>query len=119
MMGEGGKSHAYDRNASTCVEMPTPVVIGGKIVYASEPASAVEVEILSIANKIAAMQYDFVKNLVGSDYKVTFHCNIIHTVVGSLLKSMYVPHSDYGQLLCTAENSSTYQHVEDSRWLPK
>jgi hypothetical protein len=119
MIGVGGKSNAYVRNASTCAEMPTPVVIGGKIVYASEPASAVEVEILSIANRIAAMQYDFVKNLVGSDYKVTFHCNLIHTVVGSLLKSMYAPHSDYGQLLCTAENCSTYQHVEDSKWLPK
>jgi hypothetical protein len=119
MVGVGGKSGAYVRNASTCTTMPTPVVIGGDIVYASEPASAIELEILSIANKIAAMQYDYVKTLVGRDYKVTFHCNLIHTVVGSLLKSMYAPHSDYGQLLCTAENSTAYQHVEDNKWLPK
>ena len=119
MVGAGGKSGAFVRNASTCAAMPTPVVIGGNIVYASEPASAIELEILSIANKIAAMQYDFVKNLVGRDFKVTFHCNLIHTVVGSLLKSMYAPHSDFGQLLCTAENSTTYQHVEDNKWLPK
>jgi hypothetical protein len=119
MVGERGKSSAFIRNASNCATSPTPIVIGGNIVYASVPLSTVETKILALGNKIATMQYDYVKAIVGSDYRVTFHCNLIHTVVASLLKSMYAPHSDYGQLLCTAENSTSYQHVEDNMWLPK
>ena len=119
MVGDKGKERAFVRNASTCTEYPTPVVIGKKTVYAAEPLSPVEEEILSIANSIAEMQYDHVKKRCRRDYKITFHCNLIHTVVGALSDSVYAPHSDYGQLLCTADNAADYQHVESDKWLPK
>ena len=113
MVGDKGKGRAFVRNSSTCSDSPPPIVIGKSSVYTSVPLSTVEAEILSIANSIAEMQYGYVRKECGTDYKITFHCNLVHTVVGSLSYSMYAPHSDYGQLLCTADNSTDYQHVED------
>ena len=43
----------------------------------------------------------------------------MHCVVGSLKNSLYAPHSDFGELLCSPDGSPTYHHVQDDKWLPK
>lgn len=55
LAGKGGRSNAYIRNAST-TESPSPIIIGGKHVYASVTPDLVENQLLEICIHLADQQ---------------------------------------------------------------
>ena len=84
-MGKGGKSGAFIRVVSNTEGEPAPITIGKRYVYGSQKASDFENKIMSLGNIVAAFQRLYVeKKLGGHDYIVTFHVNLIHTVVASI-----------------------------------
>lgn len=115
--GRGGKKAARIRNASTTGEEAS-IVIGGRDVYGGNHASPIEQEIVAIANHIAGHQRKFIEDkLCPKGYIVTFHCNLLHTVVSSIKDAVYGAHSDYSALLCSDE--SNYLHYSEDLCLPK
>ena len=115
--GRGGKQNANVRNASTTKD-PAAIVIASKYVYGGLPAANIEVEILQIGNLIAEFQRKIIEEHFCQDgFKVTFHCNLLHTVVAAINNALYGTHNDSSALLCSEEKD--YCHVAEDLWLPK
>ena len=60
LAGKGGRSNAYIRNAST-TESPSPIIIGGKHVYASVTPDVVENQLLEICTLLAHQQRNMIE----------------------------------------------------------
>jgi hypothetical protein len=98
--GLGGKHDAFVRCSSP--EDHAVFTVGGRCLYhALKPLSQIEEKILSLLRFIMGFQKSLVQKLYGSDYKVTWDCNLLHHVVGPIAAAVYGAHSDYSPLLCS------------------
>ena len=118
-VGKGGKSGAFIRNCST-TKTPAPMLIGRKHVYQGVVPDEMEADILNMAIYLAKQQQTMIENLHGS-YKVTWHCNLVHTVVAAIYHSVYASHSDANPTLCSNAEAKNdpHVHVKDNLYLPK
>ena len=80
--GKGGNGNAFLRNCSTTVE-PAPILIGQKLVYGGLVPDLMEMDLLNMAVHLAKEQRRMIESVHGL-YKVTWHCNLIHTVVAAI-----------------------------------
>ena len=96
------------------------MLIGRKHVYESVVPDEMEADILNMAIYLAKQQQSMIENLHGF-YKVTWHCNLVHTVVAAIYHAVYASHSDANPTLCSnAEpKSNPHVHVKDNLYLPK
>ena len=116
--GQGGKSKAFIRNCSTTIE-PAPILIGTKLVYGGLVPDEMETHLLKMAVFLATEQRKIIENLHGR-YKVTWHCNLIHTVLASIQDALYAAHSDANPTCCSdPEPGAVYIRVQDDMYLPK
>ena len=94
------------------------VVIGGKHVYAAIQPSPIEEEIIKIGQHIATFQRRAIESTCcRKGFKVTFHCNLLHTVVAAIKDAVYAAHSDKSALLCSDDKE--YCPAGKNMWLPK
>ena len=114
LSGKGGRSNGYVRNAST-TESPSPIVIGGKYVYASVPPDVMETQLIAICTLLANEQRTMIESKFAKLYKVTWHCNLVHTVVAAFSHALYGAHSDYSEMCCS---DGDHCHVADDCYLP-
>jgi hypothetical protein len=115
--GKHGKAGAYIRNASS-TEEPAPFTIGRKTVYGGQHLSAFERDgILHLANFVAKYQRETIEEALGDLYIVTFHANLLHTVVNAIVDALYAFHSDADAQVCS-DIAEKRIHVEDIFHLP-
>ena len=115
--GQGGKEKAFIRNVCSMTGEAS-LVIAGKHVYKAIPSTVIEQMIIDIANHIVAYQRRVIESTCGKNgFKVTFHCNLLHTVVAAIRDAVYSWHSDKSTLLCSADDE--YCHVTEDLWLPR
>ena len=76
-----------------------------------------EEELIHIATTLAQFQRECIEEAIGHQFKVTYHCNTVHTVLASLNDARYGAHSDCSKLLRSGEDE--HCHVTQDLWLPK
>ena len=114
--GLGVKEKAFIRVAST-TSTPAPLVIANTYLYEGVSATPMEEELIHIATTLAQFQRECIEEAIGHRFKVTYHCNTVHTVLASLNDARYGAHSDCSKLLCSGEDE--HCHVTQDLWLPK
>jgi hypothetical protein len=118
--GRHGKIGAYIRNASSTAE-PAPFTIGGRTVYGGQHLSDFEKSgVLYLANFVADYQRETIEATLGTHYVVTFHANLLHTVVNAIVDALYGFHSDSDPQVCSDSIPKDKKriHVEDVFHLP-
>ena len=116
--GVGGKENAFIRNCSTTKE-PAPMLIGAKHVYGGLVPDEMEKDLLKMAVLLAKEQQKMIESAHGL-YKVTWHCNQVHTVVAAIRCAIYGAHSDANPTCCSGfESTDCYIHAKDEIYLPK
>ena len=116
--GKGSKSNAFVRNCSTTNE-PAPMLIGDKHVYGGLIPDAIENDLINMAVYFAEEQQKMIEAAYGL-YKVTWHCNLVHTVVAAIRDAIYGAHSDANPTCCSGSRPmDPYIHVDGCHYLPK
>ena len=116
--GKKGKSNAFIRNCST-TRLPAPILIGKGLVYGGLIPDEMEQELLKMAVLLAEEQRTIIERVYGR-YKVTWHCNLVHTVLAAIHDAIYSAHSDANPTCCSdQESSQPYIHVTDDLYLPR
>ena len=78
-----------------------------------------ESHLLNMAVFLATEQRKMIEKIHGR-YKVTWHCNLIHTVLASIQDALYAAHSDANPTCCSdPETGSDYVRVQDDMYFPK
>ena len=98
-------------------EKAAPLVIANKYLYEGVPATPKEEELIHIATTLAQFQRESIEEAVGHQFKVTYHCNAVHTVLASLNDARYGAYSDCSKLLCSGEDE--HCHVTQDLWFTK
>ena len=114
--GKGGRTNAFIRNASTC-EHPSPVVIARKHVYASVAPDTMEMQLIDICIFLANEQRSMIEREYEGLFKVTWHCNLVHTVVAAFSHALYGAHSDFNETCCS-DNQQPHFLVSEDHYLP-
>ena len=116
--GVGGKTNAFIRNCSTTTE-PAPMLIGKRHVYKGLIPDEMENDMLKMAVHFAKVQQNMIETAYGL-YKVTWRCNLVHTVVAAIRNAIYKAHSDANPTCCSDwEPTDPYIHVKGEFYLPR
>ena len=77
-----------------------------------------ETELWNSAKQLAELQIQHIKDRVGIDFPVTFSCNLLHVVAGSVRSSAYAKHSDGSCMTTSQEGNPIWMNAENDCRLP-
>jgi hypothetical protein len=99
-------------------EEPIAMEVKGKFQPPTSSSTPCEQELLEAAYELAQLQGDYIRKHVGAQVPLTFACNLLHVVAGSVRSSSYGTHDDVSDMTTSKEGSPIWMNEEESERLP-